>query len=83
MGSRRTVQEKARPPRPVRHAWVYPTPTITEPYQGVIIETTTRAGEAWTRVAYVYGTSPPTLVDTWLPARLCVPALGRPVEPDY
>lgn len=83
MGSRRTVHEKARPPRPVRHVWVYPTSGSTEPFQGVIIETTARAGEAWTRVAYVSGTSPPTLVDTWLPARLCVPAPGPPVEPNY
>ncbi len=83
MGSRHTVHEKARPRRPVRHAWIYPTPTTTEPFQGVIIETITRAGEAWTRVAYVSGTSPPTLVDTWLPSRLCVPAPGQPVERNY
>lgn len=83
MGSRRTVQEKRKPPRPIRHVWVYPTPATTEPFQGVIIETTTRAGEPWTRVAYVSGTSPPTLLDTWLPSRVCVPVSTQPIEPNY
>jgi hypothetical protein len=83
MGSRRTVHEKRQPPEPTRHVWVWPSPSAIKPAQGVVIETMRRDGEPWVRVAYVDRSNPPTLVDTWLPERVCTPVNSQPQEPNY
>lgn len=83
MGSRRTVYEKRQPPEPTRHVWVWPSPTSSKPVQGVVVESMLREGEAWVRVAYVSSSKPPTLVDTWLPQRVCTPVKSQPQEPNY
>ena len=83
MGSRRTSEEKSRPRKPARHVWVWPTPSTIEPMQGVVIVHAKREGVDWCRVAYVSSTEPPTLIDTWLPARLCVPIPSTAQVPNY
>lgn len=83
MGSRRTVHEKREPPEPTRHVWVWPSPASSKQVQGVVIESMIRDGEPWVRVAYVSSSKPPTLIDTWLPRRVCTPVDSRPQEPNY
>lgn len=82
MGSRRTASEKAQSRPASRHAWIYPT-AMSGPLQGVIVSWARRGDEDWVRVAYVSGDSPPTLIDTWLPARLCPVVNGPVIEPNY
>lgn len=83
MGSRRTVYDKAKPREPTKHAWVWPRGQLG-PAQGLVVETTQHDGEQWVRVIYVVPHSkPPTVMDTWMPGRLCTPVNSQPVEPNY
>jgi len=56
---------------------------MSGPLQGVIVSRAQRNGEEWVRVAYVSSDNPPTLVDIWLPARLCPVINGPVVELNY
>lgn len=83
MGSRRTVWDKSQPREPTKHAWVWPRGQST-PSQGIVIEGRGHDGEEWVRVIYVVPfTKPPTVMDTWMPGRLCVPVHSQPQGPNY
>lgn len=83
MGGRRTVWDKRKPCPRTRHVWVWPKPNTVNPVQGLVIDWIRRGDEEWARVVFMTSESPPTVIDTFLPARVMMPVASHPDEPDY